>query len=94
MIIPINEALRIKGTETCWELQRVRSRRGKTEWEPFKYFSSFGRALEEAVQREIRVHPADGITEALDALTSLSQKLSDQFQPLTKVLAGDQSDDR
>lgn len=77
MIIPIDENIRIVGTETCWELQRVRSRKGVSVWEPFKYFGTFRQALGEAVHREIRIHPAKGITEALEATTDIVQRYSD-----------------
>jgi hypothetical protein len=73
MIIQLNARLRIKGTETCWELQKSRSRNGNLVWEPFKYFATFRQALEEAVQREIRLHPAEGIAVAIEAVTRVSQ---------------------
>ena len=74
MIIPLKETLRIKGTETCWELQRVRSRRGKQEWESFKWFTTFGRAVDEAVHREIRLHPATTLAEAIEAVSGIVRK--------------------
>ena len=77
MIIPINAEIRIKGTETCWELQRVRSKKGQQVWEPFKYFSTFRQALEEAVQREIRRHPATTLSDAIRAVSNIVQKYED-----------------
>ncbi len=79
MIVPITDELRIRGTEFCWELQRARARHGKQEWEPFKYYSSFGRALEAAVEREIRLHPATTIAEAIEAVSAISHRYGDLF---------------
>ncbi len=74
MIIPIDENKRIKGTSRCWELQRQRNYKGGKRWEPYKWFSTFRSALEEAVHREIRIHPAHGLSEAIEAVSGLVQK--------------------
>ena len=79
MIIPIDENTRIKGTEACWQLEyRTVVKSGKTageeSWSPAKYCSSFRSALSQALQREIRTHPAEGIAAALEAAESLSIK--------------------
>ena len=67
MIIPIDPLTRIKGTERAWELQKVRTRNGQPTWEPYKWFTTFRSALDGAVHREIRLHPAVGIAEAIEA---------------------------
>ena len=74
MIIDIDTNTRIVGTESCWELQRTRTRNGKLTWEPYKWLSTFRQALEEAVQREIRIHPAHGVSEAISAVSGVVQK--------------------
>ena len=74
MIIPLDEKTRIAGTERAWELQHPRTRNGEQEWAPYKWFTSFGDALQEAVHREIRVHPAHGLSEAIEAVSGLVQK--------------------
>ena len=74
MIIRLDSNTRIKGTERAWELQHPRNRNGEERWEPYKWFTSFGSALEEAVHREIRVHPAHGLSEAIEAVSGLVQK--------------------
>ena len=66
MIIQISETRRIKGGELAWELQRPRIRKGKAAWESFKWFNSFGSALESAVHEEIRLHPAQTLSEAIE----------------------------
>ena len=74
MIIQIDERTRIKGTPNCWELQRQRNYKGAKTWEAYKWFVSFRQALEEAVQREIRTHPAYGLSEAIEAVSGVVQK--------------------
>ncbi len=74
MIIPIDSTTRIVGTERAWELQKTRTRNGQSDWEPYKWFSTFRSALEEAVHREIRIHPAHGLSEAIEAVSGLVQK--------------------
>ena len=74
MIIQIDPKTRIVGTERSWELQRPRKRKDELVWEPHKWFKSFRHALEEAVHREIRVHPANGLSEAIEAVSGLVQK--------------------
>ncbi len=74
MIIHLDEKTRIVGTKMAWELQYPRIRNGEKRWEPHKWFTSFGYALEEAVQHEIRTHPAYGLVEAIEAVSGLVQK--------------------
>lgn len=74
MIIPIDEKTRIVGTELAWELQRQRNYKGSKKWEAYKWFSTFRHALEEAVQREIRVHPAASLSDAIEAVSGVVQK--------------------
>ena len=74
MIIPIDAKTRIVGTESAWELQRTRTRNGELTWEPYKWFTTFRSALEEAVHREIRIHPAHSLSEAISAVSGVIQK--------------------
>lgn len=74
MIIQLNSKTRIFGTERAWELQRLRNYKGDKKWEPYKWFTSFRYALEDAVHREIRTHPASSISEAIDAVSGVVQK--------------------
>ena len=74
MIIQLDSESRIVGTERAWELQRQRNYKGGKRWEAYKWFVSFRQALEDAVQREIRIHPACGLSEAIDAVSALVQK--------------------
>jgi len=74
MIVQLDSKSRIVGTGRAWELQRPHKRKGKVTWEPHKWFNSFGSALEEAVHREIRIHPADGLSEAIEAVSGLVRR--------------------
>lgn len=74
MIIQIDSNIRIVGTERAWELQRTRERSGEQTWEPYKWFTTFRSALDEAVHREIRIHPANGLSEAIEAVSAIVRK--------------------
>ena len=84
MIIPIDEKTRIRGTETCWQLEKTRTVKGETEWRPFKYFTTFGEALHAAAQREIRTFPSNGIAEAIAACNRVTQKYAQIFDSVGK----------
>jgi len=77
MIIQLDPKTRIVGTDHAWELQRQRNYKGSTKWEPYKFFATFRSALEEAVHREIRTHPAANLSEAIEAVTGLVQRYED-----------------
>jgi len=74
MIIQIDETTRIKGTSRCWELQSCRPYKGGMKWEPYKYFPSFRQAMADAVHREIRIHPARTLADAIDGVADVVQK--------------------
>ena len=74
MIIQIDEKTRIKGTTHCWELQSHRPYKGGMKWQPFKYFPSFRQAVADAVHREIRLHPARTLADAIDGVADVVQK--------------------
>ena len=71
MIIHIDDNLRIRGTETCYQIERKRK---SGEWRAYKYYTSFAKACAAACEREFRTHPAHGIAEAFEAARGLSQK--------------------
>ena len=74
MIIPISKDIRVRGTEHCWQLEKRRVRKDKHEWEAFKYFSSLGEAVAAACRREIRIHPASSLVEALQAVDQITAR--------------------
>ena len=71
MIISINDKLRVRGTEQSWQLERAVTRKGDQDWQAFKYFGSLSSAIGEACHREIRLHPATGLTDALQAVDEI-----------------------
>ena len=71
MILALSDRLRIRGTESCYQLERKRK---AGDWRPFKYYTKFADACVAACEREFRIHQAQGIAEALDAARGLSQK--------------------
>jgi hypothetical protein len=84
LIIPIDDKLRVRGTPDCWQLEKLKTpKTGKNvdqeRWEAFKYYTTLGRALSEAAQREIRVHPAIGVTESLAAAEQVVAKYAAIF---------------
>ena len=74
MIIQLDPKTRIVGTERAWEVQRARKRNGDLSWEAYKWFTTFRSALEDAVHREIRTHPANSLSEAIEAVSGLVLK--------------------
>ena len=71
MIIPLDETLRIRGTEHCWQLEKLK---GDDEWRAFKYFTTVDNALHEAAQRELRLFSTTGLSEALAACRTITAK--------------------
>ena len=74
MLIPLSDEIRIRGTVDCWQLERSRLVKGETRWTPFKYFSDLGQAVSAAVRREIRVHPANSLAEAIKAIDDIAAR--------------------
>jgi len=74
MIIQLDSRTRIVGTDRAWELQRTRNYKGNKKWEAYKWFPSFRQALADAVHREIRIHPARTLADAIDGVADVVQK--------------------
>ena len=90
MIIQIDDKTRIRGTETCWQLERTRTVKGETEWRAHKYFTTFGKALHAAAQREIRTVPAKGFNQAVAACNRVTEKYARIFDDVGKNTKGAQ----
>ena len=74
MIIPLSKEYRIRGTADCWQLERSRLVKEQTRWTPFKYFSDLGQAVSAAVRRDIRLHPAASLNDALQAIDEIAAR--------------------
>jgi len=80
MIIPIDNDLRIKGEEYAWAVEKYHEpEKSEAYWRAFMWFSTFSQALTGACQREIRLHPASSVTEALEASREVTQKYAAIF---------------
>ena len=86
LIIPLDEKLRIRGTEHCWQLEKLKS---ENDWRAFKYFTTVDNALHEAAQRELRLFSTTGLSEALAACRTITAKYARIFddvgRPRVKV---------
>ena len=74
MVIPLSKDYRIRGADQCWQLERSVFRKGKREWAAFKYFQDLGKAVSEACRREIRLHPAATLTDAIKAIDEIAAR--------------------
>ncbi len=76
MIIPLSDEIRIRGTGECWQLEKAVKRKGQAEWKAFKYFQTAAEAVGAACGREIRLHSATGLTDAIKAVDQIAAKYS------------------
>ena len=76
MIIPIDKKIRIRGTAECWQLEKTVIRKGRRDWPPFKYFKSLSDAVGAACEREIRLHPANCLKDAITAINQIAARYS------------------
>ena len=79
MIIPIDERLRLRGTEHCWQLEKLKVVKGQFEWRAIKFFTSMDSALHEAAQRDLRLFPSTTLPQALAACRAVTSKYSQIF---------------
>lgn len=85
MIIPIDDMQRIRGAETCWQLERLKVAKsgksgGDSRWVTVGHYTSLDRALSAAAEHEIRLDPAYGITECLEAAKRITRKYAELFR--------------
>ncbi len=74
MRINLSDDHRIVGTKYAWALQRRIVVKGKDRWRAYKWFHTFGSAVQEAVHAEIRQHPATTLVEAIKAVDTIVQR--------------------
>ncbi len=79
MIIPIDERLRLRGTEHCWQLEKLKVVKGQREWRAIKFFTSMDNALQAAAQRDLRLFPSNTLSEALAACRAVTSKYAQIF---------------
>ena len=80
MILPIDDQYRIKSDPYCWIVQqrntRKRADKEVSEWQSLTYHGSFKHALGSLRERLVRVSPAVGFVEALEAVKKISDTLT------------------
>ncbi len=91
MKIKLSDDHRIVGTKYAWELQRRRIVKGEACWRAYKWFRTFGRAVQEAVHAEIRQHPATTLVEAIKAVDSVVQRYANLIPCEFEIKVKDQS---
>ena len=74
MLIPLSDDIRIRSTESGWQLEKAVKRKGEREWKAIKYFKTLSSAVGEACEREIRLHPAKGLIEAIKAVDHVAAR--------------------
>ncbi len=87
MIIPLDKDLRARGTEHCWQLEKRRVRKDTHEWEAFKYFQTLGEAVGAACRREIRLHPAASLADAVQAVDQIAARYNKRLDDAVREAA-------
>ncbi len=87
MIIDLDPTHRIKGTESCWQLEKLAKVKDEMQWKAYKWFTSMNSALHSAAQRELRTDPAHGIAEAFAAIRRLKEKYAAIFDDVGRRAA-------
>ncbi len=90
MRINLSEDRRIVGTKYAWELQRRKIVKGEEHWRAYKWFPSFGSAVQEALHSEIREHPAATLVDAVIAVDQLVQRYARLIPCEYEIRAKDQ----
>jgi len=79
MLIPWGDEIRIRDTAECWQLEMAVKRKGEREWKVFKYFKSLSDAVGEACGCAIRLHPATGLKDAIEAVDQIAANYARVF---------------
>jgi hypothetical protein len=81
-----NVALEAPRCAGNWNASKYKTgkKAGTVEWTPYKYFGTLESALSEALQREIRTHPASTIPEAIEAVKTALAKYTAIFDQSVK----------
>ena len=88
MIIPINTQYRIVSDEYQWIIQRIRTRKGKEDWQARLYYPDLKAAVEGLGELMVRQSKADTLVSALAALGEVATQLSQALTPKIEVKTG------
>ena len=89
MIIPINTQYRIVSDEYQWIIQRIRTRKGKEDWQARLYYPDLKAAVEGLGELMVRQSNADTLVKfALLAVEEVATQLSQALTPKIEVKTG------
>ena len=88
MIIPINAQYRIVSDEYQWIIQRIRTRKGKGDWQARLYYPTLKAAGEGLGELMVRQSKADTLVSALVAVEEVATQLSQALTPKIEVKTG------
>ena len=88
MIIPINARYRIVSDEYQWIIQRIRTRKGKEDWQARLYYPTLKAAVEGLGELMVRQSNADTLISALAAVEEVATQLSQALTPKIEVKTG------
>ena len=88
MIIPINRLYRIVSDEYQWIIQRIRTRRGKEDWQARLYYPDLKAAGEGVGELMGKRAKADTLVSALAAVEEVATQLSQALTPKIEVETG------
>ena len=91
MIIPINARYRIVSDEYQWIIQRIRTRKGKEDWQARLYYPTLKAAVEGLGELMVRQSKADTLVSALAAVEEVATQLSHALTPKIDVKTGTDS---
>ena len=88
MIIPINAQYRIVSDEYQWIIQRIRTRKGKEDWQARLYYPTIKAAVEGLGELMVKQSKADTLVSALAAVEEVATQLSQALTPKIEVKTG------
>ena len=88
MIIPINARYRIVSDEYQWIIQRIRTRKGKEDWQARLYYPTLKAAVEGLGELMVRESKADTLVSALAAVEEVATQLSQALTPKIEAKTG------
>ena len=91
MIIPINARYRIVSDEYQWIIQRIRTRKGKEDWQARLYYPTLKAAVEGLGELMVKQSKADTLVSALAAVEEVATQLSQALTPKIDVKTGTDS---
>jgi len=93
MILPIDDKYRLKSDAYCWHVQKYHGLRpnrqtGEPEdkWVSERYYQSLSKAVHGLAELELMTSDATTLTEALNAVRDVSERLSMALTPHIEIV--------